>query len=188
MALLQAGTRAEAIREAEAMLDEAEQSFKLAEAGSRAEDLREAKAARDAAKAALDVIGQQKEELTIRSPVDGTVEVSDLQPGDLVPAGGPVLTIIDSTHLWVRAYVPQNRVGLQLGQTLKVTVDSLPGQSFQGSVTYISRQAEFTPSNVQTPEERSKQVFRVKVAVDAAKDVRPGMTADVWLPASSNSP
>lgn len=183
LALLLAGTREEDIREAEAQVEEARQAWMLKQAGSREEEVQAAKAARDAAQAALEVIRAQKEELTVKSPVDGVIEALDLQKGDLAPASGPVLSVMDMSHLWVRAYVPQNRVGLQVGEQLPITVDSLPGERMMGRITFIARQAEFTPNNVQTPEERSKQVFRIKV--DLPKDklelVRPGMTANVWL-------
>ena len=187
--LLLAGTRKEEIQEAKSRLDEAEQAWKLAVNGFRVEEIEEAEAARDAAQAALDAIVQQQDELVIRCPVDGLVEALDLQQGDLVPAGAPVLSIMDDRQLWVRAYVPQNRVGLRVGEELPVTVDSLPEQQFLGEVVFISRQAEFTPSNVQTPEERSKQVFRIKVNLKGEVGaLRPGMTADVWLEPPSGLP
>jgi HlyD family secretion protein len=187
--LLKAGTREEEKREAKARLDEAEQAWNLAKKGYRREEIAKAKAARDAAQAALDVIREQKKELVITCPIDGVIEALDLQKGDLVPTGAPVLSVMDDSHLWVRAYLPQNRVGLQVGQKLLVTVDSFPSERFQGEVTFISRQAEFTPSNVQTPEERSKQVFRIKVnLLHASTKLRPGMTADVWLESASQSP
>ena len=185
--LLTEGTREEEKREAKARVDEAEQAWKLARNGYRTEDVARAKAARDAARAALDVIREQKKELVITCPVDGVIEALDLQKGDLVPAGAPVLSVMDDSHLWVRAYVPQNRVGLQVGQKLSVTVDSFPEERFEGEVTFISRQAEFTPSSAQTPEERSKQVFRIKVnLLGGLKKLRPGMTADVWIDSTSN--
>jgi multidrug resistance efflux pump len=187
--LLLAGTREEEKREGKARVDEAEQAWKLAQAGYRIEEIEKAKAARDSARAALDVIGQQKKELVISSPVDGVIEALDLQTGDLVPAGAPVLSVMDDRQMWVRAYVPQNRVGMQVGQSLRVTVDSFPDESFPAEVVFISRQGEFTPSNVQTLQERSKQVFRIKV--DLPKGItklRPGMTADVWLDPASESP
>jgi len=180
--LLLAGTREEEIREARAKVEEAHQAWQLAAKGYRDEQVEQGKAARESAQAAFEAIGQQVDELQITSPLDGVVEALQLREGDLVPASAPVLSILDDSHLWVRAYVPQNRVGLQLGQQLRVTVDSLPGENFVGEISFISRQAEFTPSNVQTPEERSKQVFRVKVTLPEGLDrVRPGMTADVWL-------
>jgi multidrug resistance efflux pump len=182
LGLLEAGSRDEEKREAKARVDEAEQAWRLTSNGYRSEEIGKAKAARDAAQAAVDVVREQRKELTVTCPVDGVIEALDLQKGDLVPAGAPVLSVMDDSRLWVRAYVPQNRVGLQVGQKLRVTADSFPEQPFRGEITFISRQAEFTPSNVQTPEERAKQVFRIKVVIpDATAVLRPGMTVDVWL-------
>lgn len=180
--LLEAGTREETIRSARAKVEEARLAWELAKQGFREEEIAQAQAARDAAAAAVDAIGQRIEELTIRSPVDGVVEALDLQPGDLAPAAGPVMSLMDVSHMWVRAYVPENRLDLDLGQAMRVTVDSFPGEEFAAELTFISRQAEFTPSNVQTPEERVKQVFRIKVELREGLDrLRPGMAADVWL-------
>jgi multidrug resistance efflux pump len=180
--LLKEGTRTEAIAAAEAQRREAEQAWRLAEKGYRQEEINEAYAAVNAAKSALEAIERQLAELKIVAPVDGTVEALELQPGDLVFANAPAVSLIDMQRVWVRAYVPEDRLDLALGDRLPVTVDSYPGKRFTGEITFISRQAEFTPSNVQTPEERSKQVFRVKVTlVDGLDQLRPGMAADVWL-------
>lgn len=180
--LLEVGTRDEEKREARAAVEEATQAWQMATKGFRQEEVDQAKAARDAAQATLDAIRRQMEELAITSPLQGVVDSLDLQPGDMVAAGAPTLSIVDHRHLWVRAYVPQNRVRLQVGQQLRVTVDSFPERSFIGKISFISRQAEFTPSNVQTPEERSKQVYRIKVKLeDDIDQLRPGMTTDVWL-------
>lgn len=188
--LLLAGTRVEEKREAAARVTEAKNAWQLAEKGFRVEEIDQAKAARDAAQAALDVLRQQKKELTVTSPVDGIIEALDLQKGDLAPAGAPVLSVMDHQRLWVRAFVPQNRVGLRVGQKLWITVDSMGDERIQGEITFIARQAEFTPSNVQTPEERSKQVFRIKVALpgETSDLVRPGMTANVWLSPPEDAP
>jgi multidrug resistance efflux pump len=187
--LLEVGTREEEKREGRARVEEALQAWQLAQKGYRQEEIEKAKAARDGAQAALDVIREQKKELTITSPIDGVIEALDLQKGDLVPASGPVLSVLDDSHLWVRAYVPQNRVGLRTGQELWVTVDSFGTDRFRGQITFISRRSEFTPSNVQTPEERSKQVYRIKVALkEGLERLRPGMTADVWLEPVGDSP
>ena len=127
-------------------------------------------------------MGQQIEELAIKAPVNGTIESVELRPGDLVAPNAPALSILDNSTIWVRAYVPENQLSLQLGQKLPVTVDSFPARRFAAHVSFIARQAEFTPNNVQTPEERSKQVFRIKVTLDEGLDMlHPGMAADVWL-------
>jgi multidrug resistance efflux pump len=92
---------------------------------------------------------------------------------------------MDTSQLWVRAYVPENRMALKIGDPVEISVDSLPGERFAARITFLSRQAEFTPGNVQTPEERSKQVFRIKVTLDSGREkLRPGMDADVWLKGS----
>lgn len=180
--LLREGTRAEEIAEAKALHEEAYQAWKLRARGYRPEEVSEAEAARKAARAAVETIDRRIEELKITSPLDGTVEALELQPGDLVVANSPVLSLIDATHLWVRAYVPENRLDLNIGEELAVTVDSFPGRRFRGRISFIARQAEFVPGNVQTPEERSKQVFRIKVALEEGlSELRPGMAADVWL-------
>ena len=134
----------------------------------------------EAAEAAMTAIQAQIQELEIVAPMDGVVESLELQPGDLTSPGGPVMSMMESEELWVRAYLPE-RLHLELGQMVPVTVDAFSDE-FTGEVTFISRQAEFTPSNVQTPEERSKQVFRIKVTIRDGRDrLRPGMSADVWL-------
>lgn len=180
--LLEAGTRPEEIAEAEAQLREADQAALLAENGYRPEEIAAAYAAMQSAEAALRAVREQIRELTIVSPLDGVVEAVELQPGDLVSANAPVISLLDPKSLWVRAYVPEDRLDIERGQRVKVTVDSFPGREFVGEVTFIAREAEFTPSNVQTPEERSKQVFRIKVTIrEGADKLRPGMAADVWL-------
>ena len=181
--LLEVGTRKEDLARIKAQVEEAYQAWQLTENGYRSEDIAAAQAARDAAQFALDALRIQLDELKIESPLDGVVEAMELQPGDLVAPSAPVLSLLDDQHLWVRAYVPQNRVGIQVGERLKVVLDSFPDDDLQGTVVFVSRQAEFTPSNVQTPEERSKLVFRIKVAVaNPERKLLPGMSADVWLP------
>jgi HlyD family secretion protein len=94
-----------------------------------------------------------------------------------------ILTLVDPTSLWLRAYVPETDLGrIRLGQPARLTVDAFPGQSFPAKVTEIAAQAEFTPRNVQTPKERVNLVFRVKLGV-ANPDgrLKPGMPGDAVL-------
>ncbi len=183
--ILLLGTREEERQEARAERDAAKAAWELAKNGYRQEDQAQAHAALEAAQAAVRAIEDQREELVLRSSVDGVVEALELQPGDLVAPDAPVLSLLDTSHLWVRAYIPQQRLDIQVGAKLPVTVDALPGRRFTGEVTFVSRQAEFTPSNVQTYEERARQVFRIKVALHAPDDPQarlvPGMTADIYL-------
>ena len=178
--LLEEGTRKEDIEAAQAKLDEAKAALDMLLAGYREQEIAQAKAKVEAAEAALTVIQAQIQELKIVAPMDGVVESLELQPGDLTAPGGPVMSMMEMEELWVRAYLPE-KLHLEIGQTVPVTVDAFDDE-FSGEVTFISRQAEFTPSNVQTPEERSKQVFRIKVTIRDGRDrLRPGMSADVWL-------
>lgn len=179
---LRKGTREEELDEAKAQLDEANQVWLLRQHGFRDEEKAQAKAAVDAATAAVQVIERQLDELVIKAPTDGTVEAVELQPGDLVAANSPAISLMDSSHLWVRAYVPENRLSVKVGDVVDVSVDSYPRERFAGRISFVSRQAEFTPGNVQTPDDRSQQVFRIKVTLEAGLDrLRPGMSADVWL-------
>ncbi|MAT15370.1 MAG: hypothetical protein CMJ46_08885 [Planctomyces sp.] len=182
LALLKEGTRAEEIAQAEAQLKEAEASWKLKVNGYRKEEIQEAEAAVATAQAALDVVDVQLNELKIEAPIQGTVEAVDLQPGDLVGTNAPVISLLDHSHKWVRAFVPENRLAVGVGDEVMLRVDAFPNEKFIGRVSYVSRQAEFTPRNVQTSEERAKQVFRIKVELpQEAQRLRPGMAADVWL-------
>lgn len=175
-------TRPSEIKEAEARFEEARQERLLRERGYRDEDRRKAEAAVTAARAALAAIDRQIDELTIRAPSNGSIEAVDLRPGDLVGGGTPAVSMIESGRLWVRAYVPENHLDVEVGRQVTVTVDSFPKKRFKGRVTFVARQGEFTPNNIQTPEDRSKQVFRIKVMLEDGFDVlRPGMAGDVWL-------
>ena len=182
LGLLQEGSRPEEIEQAEARLEEVRQAWLLRQSGYREEEIAQAQAAVRAAEAALQAIEEQLAELDVEAPLDAVVEAVDLRPGDLVAPNAPVLSLMDTSRLWVRAYVPENQLALQIDQDVWVTVDSYPSERFRGHISFVARQAEFTPSNVQTPEERSKQVFRIRVMLDEGLDrLRPGMSADVWL-------
>ena len=181
-ALLEEGTRTEEIAAARAAFAEADAALGLAERGYRDEEIEKARAGVAAAESGLAAIDRSLEELAIRSPVAGIVEAITLRPGDLVAANTPALSLLDPSRLWVRAYVPENRLTLTIGQEVSLRIDPFPDETFRGRVSFIAREAEFTPGNVQTPEERSKQVFRIKVdLVDGLERLRPGMSADVVL-------
>jgi multidrug resistance efflux pump len=182
LALLRDGTRPEQIDAAKAELEEARQQWLLRKNGYRSEEVAQAKAAVASADASRRAIDQQLAELEVVAPVDAVVEAVDLRPGDMISANAPVLSLMDLSRFWVRAYVPENHLNLTIDQPVSVSVDSFPDTGFRGHISFIARQAEFTPSNVQTPEERSKQVFRIHVTLDEGRDrLRPGMSADVWL-------
>jgi len=180
--LLREGTRKEELDEAEAKLEEARQAHLLAKNGYRREEIDKARAAVRALEATLQAIDVQILELSIRGPTGSVVQASEIHPGDLVSANAPVMSLVDLKVLWVRAYIPENRLDLTTNPEAWVTVDSYPNEAFRARISFVSDQAEFTPRNVQTPEERSKQVFRIKVTLlEGHGRLRPGMAADVWF-------
>jgi multidrug resistance efflux pump len=182
LAELQAGTRPEQVQMARAQQEQAKQAHALLKAGQRKEDVEAAKAAAEAAEAALKVIETQLAELQIKAPADGVIESLDLRPGDLVPPNTPALTMLMEGAPYVRAFVPEHRLAIQLGSRVQVSTDSLPGRRFTGRVVFLSRRAEFAPSNIQTTEKRAEEVFRIKVALEEGQEVlRPGMPVDVWI-------
>ena len=184
LALLLEGTRKEDLDSARAGLTAADARLALVRAGSRKEEIAQADAAAQAATAALAAIDAQLAELRVLAPIDGIVEAIDVRPGDMAAPNQPILALADPTRLWVRTYVPENRLDLAPDQPLDVIVDSFPGRVFHGRVGFVARHAEFTPGNIQTPEERSKQVFRIKILLQDGSDLlRAGMIADVQLPA-----
>ncbi len=184
VALLEEGTRAEEILSAEAILLETVSALKLAESGYRVEEIARAEAQVSAASARVHAIARQIEELTVVSPCDCLVEAIDLRPGDLVASSAPSVALLEVGSLWVRSYVPQLYLGLvHLGDDLQLSVDTLPGDAYVGRVTFIASDGEFTPRNLQTPAERGKQVFRMKLDIQGdLTRLRVGMSADVLLP------
>ena len=122
------------------------------------------------------------EDQKVVSPVDGVVLVKVHEAGEVVSAGSPVLVIGDRSRLWVRVYVPEGQINhVQLGQKASLRFDGL-NKTYHGHVSYVAPQAEFTPRNVQTAEERVTQTIAVKVMIDDAEDVlRPGIAAEVTL-------
>jgi multidrug resistance efflux pump len=141
----------------------------------------QAEKAVDQAEAQLDLIDAQIGKLTVYSPVDGTVLVRNIEPGETVQPGSTALVLGQLNKLTITVYVPENRYGeIRLGHKVEFTVDSFPGKTFTGSVSRIADKAEFTPRNVQTAEGRSTTVFAVEISVDnPTADLKPGMPADV---------
>jgi multidrug resistance efflux pump len=104
--------------------------------------------------------------------------------GDVLSADREVATLVLPQHLWVRVYVPETWLGsIQLGQVVDIHTDTVRGRSFQGTVEQINREAEFTPRNVQTVDDRIRQVFGVKVRLPSdTGDLRAGMSVDAVFP------
>jgi len=136
------------------------------------------------ARAQLADIEAQLKEMQVVAPAESILEVLSVKVGDVLPPNGEVATLLLPQHLWVRVYVPETWLGkIKLGEQVRVRVDSFPGKDFPGEVEQINRQAEFTPRNVQTVEDRIKQVFGVKIRLPNNDDrLRAGMAADVYFP------
>ncbi len=133
------------------------------------------------AQANLDLLNAQLAKLTVIAPQDGVILSRNVEPGEYVQPGAAALTMGNLSQLTITVYVPEDRYGkIHLGQEASVSVDSFPGVKFNGKVSYISDQAEFTPRNVQTVEGRSSTVYAVKLQVnDPQGRLKPGMPADV---------
>ena len=137
-------------------------------------------------RAQLADIDAQLAEMQVTAPTDCVLEVLSVKVGDILvpPFNQEAATLLFTNHLWVRVYVPEPWLGkIKLGEQVRVRVDSFPGKDFFGEVEQINRQAEFTPRNVQTVEDRIKQVFGVKIRLPHNDDqLRAGMAADVYFP------
>ena len=183
LALLQAGTRAEDLDAAKARYMQAQAAAVLARKGFRKEDVDAARGRLAAAQGHVAELDARLREAELTAPADAVVEVVSVRPGDLVPAGRIVITMLESSQLWVKVYVPETDLAhVRLGQKAAVRVDSYGGRAFDGHVGQIASQAEFLPRNVQTKSDREHQVFGVKVYIDNSQRVlKSGMSATVHL-------
>lgn len=161
----------------------AQERLKLLLGGYRSETINAARAQLDEAQAAVEAAHVAREDLQVKSPVDGVVTGTHAEVGETLGAGRPALTVTDISRPWVRVYIPENQIGkVRLGAAAKIKVDTFPNREFDGRVSYVSSQAEFTPKNVQTQEERVKLVFAVNVTLDNRDGtLKPGMPADVTI-------
>jgi HlyD family secretion protein len=168
----------------EAQYRTAKEQLDLLERGPRFQTIEAQRAVVRQAEAAVAQAEAALEGAVIAAPISGVVAVQHRRPGEVVGAGVPVLTLLDPDDRWVRIYVPGDRVGrVVLGREAEIRADAYPDRVYRGKVVYIADEAEFTPRNVQTREERVKLVYRVKVAVigDSAYHLKPGLPADVRL-------
>lgn len=169
---------------AKSQYDQAQEQLTILETGPRRERIEAQRAQLVQTEAAVRVIDATLTNMTLRAPFDGIVTVRHREPGEIVAAGSPVLTVMNPADRWVRIYIPETRIGaVRLGQEADVTSDTYPVKMYRGEVVFIASQAEFTPKTVQTTEERVKLVYAVKVRItqDPTFDLKPGMPADVRL-------
>jgi HlyD family secretion protein len=161
----------------------AQQTYEKLKAGSRPEEIEGARQKRDLAAAQVDLLKKGIRDCSITAPSAGTVSLRAVEPGELVTVGMNVLRITYLDKVKLTIYVNEQDLGrVRLGLKASVTIDSDPKKSFEGTVTYISPTAEFTPKNVQTKEERTKLVFGVKIEVNNPDGaLKPGLPADATL-------
>lgn len=158
----------------------ARESLTLSRKGPRRERIDQGRAKAKEAEAALAIAQERLSYATLVAPSAGMVMAKHVEPGEQVAAGTPVITIGDLENTWVRAYINETDLGqVKLGQEVKVTTDTYPGKSYQGKISFIASEAEFTPKNVQTQKERVKLVYRIKVTIpNPNMELKPGMPAD----------
>ena len=188
LALVELGPRAEQVEAQAAQVDRARGALKMSEANAlelkrREQELTTRRAEIERAKASIALIDSQLADTVAASPVDGVVLVKSADVGEVLSTGTTVVTIGDIDHPWLRGYVNETDLGkVKIGSKARVTTDSYPGKVYDGRVSFISAQAEFTPKQIQTQEERVKLVYRIKIEVDNPKhELKSNMPADAEI-------
>ncbi|MBI5428613.1 MAG: efflux RND transporter periplasmic adaptor subunit [Nitrospinae bacterium] len=181
--LVKEGPRKEEIEQARAASKEADERFALVKAGPRKETIEQARARLQQSKATLALAETRLGYATLYSPISGVTLSKNIEPGEYVSAGTPVVTAADLQDIWLRAYIAETDLGrVKLGQKARVTTDTYPGKIYDGQVTFIASEAEFTPKNVQTEKERVKLMYRVKITLSNPRlELKAGMPADAEI-------
>ena len=184
-ALVKEGPRKEDIAGARAAVARANAAVATAEANRidlarRKQELVARKAQIEQAQGQSGISDAQLSDTVIYAPIDGVVLVKAAEAGEVLAAGTTIVTIGDLDHPWLRAYVGETDLGrVKLGQKVKLTTDSYANKSYTGTISYIASEAEFTPKQIQTKEERVKLVYRIKVDVDnTARELKNNMPVD----------
>jgi len=168
-------------------LEAMRQSLARLKAGSRAEEIDAARARLAAAEAGVAQLEQQIRDATVSSPVSGIVTEKVAEEGELLQAGSPLCVVTDLADAWLTVYVAEPDLArIRIGQEADVVTDA--GQTRKGKITFVASEAEFTPKNVQTRDERVKLVYRVKIGLDNKDGLfKPGMPAEARLRAQGGT-
>lgn len=173
---------------AKSRLAESESVLKLAEGNlSRIDavkqDIEVAAAQISAANASLRQASIQLDYTQLKSPMDGVITSRNVEPGETVNSGREVITISDLSRVDLKIFVDETEIGkVRPGQKVDVKVDTFPGKTYTGTVSFISPEGEFTPKIIQTKKERVKLIYLVKVSiVNSNIELKAGMPADAWL-------
>ena len=177
-----------ALAAAQAARDQARLRVDLLKEGSRSEEIEEGRAVLHEAEKSLELAELNLSRCQLFSPVAGRILTKSREVGEIVQPGAPVVTIGDLTRPWLNIYIGERDLGrVALGESAEVTVDSFPDQPFIGRVSFVSDKSEFTPKNIQTPDERVKLVYRVKIELENRdQQLKPGMPADAILHVNGN--
>jgi HlyD family secretion protein len=178
--LVSVGPREHEVAGARAELRAARERVQLLKAGARPDAVAAARAQVAQAEAAITLARARLAEATVLAPIDGVVLRKNLEAGETANPGVPIVTLLDTRDLWLRAYVPETDIGrVRVGQAATISVDAYPGRGFPGVISEIASEAEYTPRNVQTKKERVNLVFRVKISAKNPDGVlKPGMPGD----------
>jgi len=170
-------------RRAGAGVREAKAQLAALRSGATQEEIAAAESQVEQARASLNRLLAEREKLTILAPVGGLVLERNIHEGELAAPGATILTLGDLDHVTLTVYVPEDQLGrINVGQRVEVQVDSFPDQVFLGTLVAIASKAEFTPSNVQTQEERVNMVFAVDVSIpNPDHKLKPGVPADATI-------
>jgi len=154
---------------------------------ARPEEIQAAQARLAQARAAADLLAKTIADSTVVAPAGGIVTHKAVEAGELVTPGATVFTLADLDSVYVMIYVTEIEIGrIKLGGEVEVRIDAFPDRPFTGTITYISPEAEFTPKNVQTKEDRVKLVFGVKVEIPNPEGLlKPGLPADAVIRAGA---
>jgi HlyD family secretion protein len=165
---------------AEAKVREAREYLALVKKGPRQEKIDQAQASLRAAEQVLAQAQTRLEYTVAVSPLSGIVLSKNIEPGEYVSPGTPVVTVGEVSRVFLRAYINETDLGrVKVGQKVRVTTDTFPGKSYEGHLSFLAPQAEFTPKNIQTQKERVKLVYRIKVEIpNPQMELKPGMPAD----------
>ena len=169
-----------------AAVREGDERLKLIKVGPRPDAIKQAQARLEGAAAARSLADTRLTQAVLAAPISGTVMAKHAEPGELLAAGSPVITVAKMDEVWVRAYLPETQLGkIKLGQRAIVTSDTWKGRTYQGTVSFIASEAEFTPRNVQTEAERVKLVYRIKITIaNPQQELKPGMPVDAVIETS----
>lgn len=175
-------TRA-ALEASRAKVRQADQQYTLVWKGPRKEDIDQARARFEQARQALALAQTQLGYATLTAPTAGVILSKNIEPMEYVAPGTSVVTLANLGQVWLRAYVEETDLGrVKVGQKAFVTSDTYPGKRYEGRVSFIASEAEFTPKSVQTRKERAKLVYRIKVEIpNPAMELKPGMPVDAEI-------